>query len=97
MRTKNFEECQEVMKGLSIIDLVKAIDYFHMLRTLLPDTNEVLDDFNDILEPLNKVALACRADKMCPHCSSYLFKSDLPQYDYVCIDCDENFYKSEVN
>ena len=94
--TQNFKECQDAMKALSIADLVKAIDYFHMLQNLLPNTNEVLDDFDDILKPLNDVASACRTDKQCPHCGCYLFKSDLPQYDYVCVDCDENFYECEV-
>lgn len=35
-------------------------------------------------------------DKKCPKCGKTLYLSDLPQYDYVCAECDENFYESEV-
>jgi TusA-related sulfurtransferase len=35
-------------------------------------------------------------DKRCPKCGRTLYLSDLPQYDYVCTYCDENFYECEV-
>ncbi len=35
-------------------------------------------------------------DKKCPKCGKTLYLSDLPQYDYVCAECDENFYECEV-
>lgn len=35
-------------------------------------------------------------EKRCPHCGRPLFLSDLEQYDYVCSECDENFYECEV-
>lgn len=31
----------------------------------------------------------------CPHCGSYLLKSDIKGYHSVCLICDENFYKFE--
>ena len=34
-------------------------------------------------------------DKFCPHCDRRLLLSDLKQYDYVCPECDENFYSVE--
>jgi predicted nucleic acid-binding Zn-ribbon protein len=34
--------------------------------------------------------------KRCPKCGKILYLSDLPQYDYVCTECDENFYECEV-
>lgn len=34
--------------------------------------------------------------KRCPKCGKILYLSDLPQYDYVCTYCDENFYECEV-
>lgn len=37
-----------------------------------------------------------QTDKSCPKCGKKLFKSDLPDYDYLCAECDENFYKCEV-
>lgn len=94
--TQNFKECQATMKELSVADLVRAIDYCYKLQEIFPDTNEIWDEFDDVLEPLKEIASICRTYKQCPHCGSYLFKSDLPQYDYVCVDCDENFYECEV-
>ena len=35
-------------------------------------------------------------NKKCPKCRRILYLSDLPQYDYVCTNCDENFYECEV-
>lgn len=34
--------------------------------------------------------------KKCPKCGSQLLESDLPQYSYLCFECDENFYECEV-
>jgi hypothetical protein len=69
--TQNFKACQEAMKELSVADLVRAIDYFYKLQEIFPDTNEVFDDFNDILKPLTYVASACRTYKQCPHCGCW--------------------------
>lgn len=35
-------------------------------------------------------------DKKCFRCGSQLLVSDLPDYDYLCFECDENFYKFEA-
>jgi hypothetical protein len=32
-----------------------------------------------------------RTDEECFHCGGNLFMSDLPQYNYVCPICNENF------
>lgn len=37
-----------------------------------------------------------RTNKKCPKCGEQLNKSDVKGYDYVCLECDENFYKGEV-
>ena len=95
-RTKNFEDCQNTIKDLSITDIVKAVDYINELSSFIPSNNEVLDYLSDIVEPIVKVIDKCRTDKECPHCGCYLFKSDLPQYAYVCAECDENFDECEV-
>lgn len=33
---------------------------------------------------------------LCPRCNRTLDRSDLPDYDYLCRWCDENFYCFEV-
>lgn len=39
--------------------------------------------------------LKCTKQK-CPRCGAFLYESDLPEYTYLCKDCDENFYSCEV-
>lgn len=94
--TKNFEECQIAMQNLSIVDIVRAIDYIAELSTFIPDNNEVLGYASEITQPLMSVIEKCHTGRECPHCGCFVFKSDLPQYDYVCVECDENFYECEV-
>lgn len=94
--TKNFRECQEAMSRLSIVNVVKAVDYINELGQFIPCENEVLDYMNGITRPFMNVIKQCRTEKECPYCGCYLFKSDLRQYDYVCVECDENFYECEV-
>lgn len=36
-------------------------------------------------------------EEKCPRCHNKLFKSDLEDYSYLCLDCDENFYSIETN
>lgn len=36
------------------------------------------------------------AEAVCPRCGRRLFLSDLPQYAYVCYDCDENYFDVET-
>lgn len=33
--------------------------------------------------------------KICPHCGAPVTKSDLPDYAWQCLDCDEDFYNFE--
>jgi len=91
--TKNYKEHQRVIAELSITDIIHVVDYVNLLSLFLNRNNETLDNKDTILEPLNKVIERLRTDENCRHndCDSDLYKSDLPQYDYVCSSCDENF------
>lgn len=35
-------------------------------------------------------------DKKCFRCGSQLLISDLKQYEYLCLECNENFYSFEI-
>lgn len=35
-------------------------------------------------------------DKKCPKCYGPLHESDVEGYDYVCLECDENFFECEL-
>lgn len=95
-RTENFKECRNAIENLSIVDIVRAIDYIKGLTSFVPLENEVRNYLKEVIDPLVRVRDMCMTNKECPHCGCDLFKSDLPQYDYVCAECDENFYESEV-
>ena len=95
-RTENFWECKERVGRLGITNLVKAYEYIYMFREILDSNDEIFDDFNDVISPLAETIKECETDKVCPICGSKLYLSDLPQYDYVCAECDENFYECEV-
>lgn len=94
--TKNYKTHQREIAKISIQDIVKASDYINELATLIPNNNEVLDYLNDIQTPLINIIKNCQVNKECPKCGCILYTSDLPQYDYICPECDENFYKCEV-
>lgn len=96
LRVNNFEAHHQAIESLSIVDIVRAVDYINELSTFIHPNNEVLDYLEDIVEPFVEVQDELRTAAECPHCGCYLFKSDLPQYEYVCAECDENFYECEV-
>ena len=91
LKMNNFEAHRKTIEQLSIVDIVRTVDYIDELSTFIPYNNEVLDYLPDVVRPLVNVIDKCRTDKECPNCGCYLFKSDLPQYDYVCAECDESF------
>ncbi|MHB8061738.1 MAG: hypothetical protein ACYDG2_03755 [Ruminiclostridium sp.] len=91
--TDNYIAEREAISGLSIAEIVKAVDYMVALSQFLNDDNEILNDLDNILEPFYTVINQLRTEEICRHggCGSYLYKSDLPQYDFVCPECSESF------
>jgi len=91
--TENYAAHLEAISSLSVVQVVKVVDYVVALSQFLNDDNEILDDMDSILEPFYTVINKLRTEEICRHgdCGSNLYKSDLPQYDYVCPACDENF------
>lgn len=89
--THNFKKQQEELSSLSITEVIRAYDYINQLSNMVDSNNEVLDDKEEILQPLLRVINNCKVDKTCPHCGADLYLSDLPQYDFVCYNCEENF------
>jgi predicted Zn-ribbon and HTH transcriptional regulator len=89
--TANYAAHRKAMASLSVADIVRAVDYIAALSQFVSKENEVLDDMEAITAPFNNVINELITEEKCVLCGSYLFKSDLSQYDYVCPDCDENF------
>lgn len=50
----------------------------------------------EVLKPIEDLNNKLITDKLCPKCKAFLYLSDLPDYEYVCPFCDENFYECEV-
>ena len=91
LRSNNFEAHHKAIESLSIVDIVRIVDYVNELSTFIPSDNEVLDYLGWIVEPFVRIIDELRTEEECPRCGCYLFKSDLPQYEYVCAECDRNF------
>ena len=89
--TDNYAEHQTEVSKLSVVDLIRVVDYVKLLSSFVNENNEVLDNLDDIVEPFEKVIKSLKTKMSCPRCQNTLYKSDMPQYDYVCNDCDENF------
>lgn len=50
----------------------------------------------ELLREIDRYISRFSADAICPRCGKRLFLSDLPQYAYVCYDCDENYFDVET-
>lgn len=50
----------------------------------------------DLLGEIDRYISRFSTEALCPRCGKRLFLSDLPQYAYVCYDCDENYFDVET-
>lgn len=80
--TENYKKFRDwLTTNISVTDLVNFDD----------------DNDNDTLKGIvHDIVKELRTDKKCPHCDALLYLSDLPEYEYVCVECEENFYECEV-
>lgn len=84
-------------ENLSIVDLIYTYDFINKICSVIPQNNEVLDDIEEVQTKLLYVIDKCKAEnKTCPKCSGQLYLTDVEGYDYICPDCDENFYDCEI-
>lgn len=98
--TKNYKKYREATKNVDMVEIVRVYDLvMKVLEDYTPKTpieirnKEVLADEMEYFENMLN---ATKTDKCCPRCKTTLYCSDLPDYDYVCPECDENFYNIEV-
>ena len=93
--TDNYIDHRIVMADLSIATIVKAIEHigvFLQTSSLKHEEKEDLQsDIKSDLSSFYEAIKKLRTDQPCPHCDINLYKSDLPQYDFICPYCDENF------
>ncbi|MEG2013850.1 MAG: hypothetical protein RR063_11710 [Anaerovoracaceae bacterium] len=89
--TNNYVSQKKRMGELSVASLCRAVDLINLMRTMIDADNEIQDEVEDILKPLYDAVVDLRVDNECPLCGMMLYKSDLPQYEFVCPCCEENF------
>lgn len=90
-RSKNYMAYRKAISSLSVQDVVKAVNRLATVSAMVSDEPEWEDATNDVLYPFQIVIGKLLVGKQCPKCGKELFRSDLPQYDYLCIECNENF------
>ena len=90
--TENFKTMKENIKTLTLGDILNI----HNIIVSFQCGVKPCVDVEEVISMLDDVIMACTTDAICPKCGDRLFLSDCPQYDYVCFNCDENFYKCEV-
>ena len=74
---KNYKNHKDtIIKYISIVDIVRIIDYATELSSLIPQENEILDDFDEIFSQLIQTEKELRTNKKCPHCGGTLYLSD---------------------
>lgn len=49
------------------------------------------EDAQTLADEARRVLRQFQTHRLCPRCGTSLYLSDLPQYDFVCHTCDENF------
>ena len=80
--TENYNKFRNILTyNISVTDLVNF------------DNDEEDDTLNIIVHNIVK---ELKTDRKCPRCNAQLYCSDLHEYEYVCVECDENFYEMEV-
>lgn len=101
----HYSEIDDFKKDLVVSSSTKEDVPIVSISWLLEDIQKVLPYVGDALlqKELIESAELFRnylnrflTEKKCPRCNTLLFLSDLPQYDYVCSECDENFDNFEL-
>ena len=88
--TSQYQEYLRRRGGLDSF-LIKLL--VQTMAALLPGASGISED---LLGEIDRYISRFSTEAICPRCGKRLFLSDLPQYAYVCYDCDENFYEAEA-
>lgn len=86
----NFEVLKEIKR-----DFQKLGNTNYDATNIMEVYDSIFEKYYDRVKFENKDDIL--TDVKCPHCSNDLFISDIIYYDYVCNDCDENFYSCELD
>jgi len=82
-QSRNYQSYRtKLLSSISLGLLVRMAQYLNTVKA--EDAQTLRAEVCHVLGPF-------KTHRSCPHCGATLYLSDLPQYDYVCHDCDENF------
>lgn len=97
------ESCPVCGRIGCLMDIKDETENYKKFRSALEDNIGVptlvnFDEENDdaLVIVVHNIVKELKTDKKCPNCHAKLYCSDLPQYEYVCADCEVNFYEFEV-
>lgn len=80
------------MSNKNKLGIVEKIIFNKQLDNYYNEDNETQREI--IKEQLHK---RFGVDKKCKKCRDKLLKSDIADYSYLCLSCDENFYSFEID
>lgn len=89
------EDTQSITKLEERNTIINAIDLMGDLYNKAYKDEENKEEigeevvYNETLKPKSAVN--------CPHCGKEMYISDIIDYAYVCLNCDENFYSMECD
>lgn len=90
--TQEYREYVKAITDVGLSNICRLVESIKKAYTANPSTSEIVNVFSDTA-PLFSLLHKLRRKDVCPKCGSKnFFKSDLPQYEAVCTDCDENFF-----
>lgn len=102
LMTDNCADYIEALNCLSVSELKQIVENYVFLNNryskdaYVQDKETSPEQFETDLKPLTQFLNKLKTEKFCPKCGESLFKSDFPQYDYVCTLCDEHFHENAV-
>ena len=85
--TLNYMDYKNQMRTIGLNDIYGAVNVMRRLE----ETGIMSEAMEITIGPLKRLLSNLQTEEKCTKCGKDLYKSDLPQYDYYCIECDENF------
>ena len=81
---------------MEISNMYETTSNYNKREKLMQELTEITPIDTYVILKAKEIIDQLVTTKRCPHCGGRLLLSDLKQYDYVCPECDENFYEYEV-
>lgn len=90
--TQNYQRyVKELLSTISLGDILRLSNLVTALCDLIPPEKELVEETVLLIETMDDRLAEFRTDNPCPRCGQPLYLSDLPQYNEVCYECEENF------